>query len=241
MLITTMVEEIDFDIPHPGETKQRLPGLAKGVRSSTARRNVVWICQFSSALLAMSALGWPAQAQSRSPVADPCDLASVPALTLRCVLFAGHLYAIADVDLRSEVIAVTSALDSKQQTLSVIASTFASHGDKPLLVTNAGIYSGDNHPLGLLISPEGRVQDVNTDRGQGNFFWDSAIFQILDDNTASIVTAQSWHDSLHIVAATQSGPELAKAGQINSNLPSQSKSAYRRTAVGIDQADTHIV
>jgi uncharacterized protein YigE (DUF2233 family) len=157
------------------------------------------------------------------------------------VSFAGHWYAVADVDLRSEAIAITSTVDSKPETLPAVANTFARRGGKPLLVTNAGIYGSDDRPLGLLISPEGRLQGVNRSQGRGNFFWDSAIFQTLDDHTASILDAQSWHDGPHMVAATQSGPQLASSGKVNPNLPSQSKSAFRRTAVGIDQADRHIV
>jgi uncharacterized protein YigE (DUF2233 family) len=157
------------------------------------------------------------------------------------MLAAGHWYAVADVDLRSEAIVVTSTVGSKQETLAVVATTFARHGGKPLLVTNAGIYGSDNRPLGVLIAPEGRLQPVNRNQGRGNFFWDSAVFETYDDQTASIIGAKAWRDGVHIVTATQSGPQLANAGKVNPSLPIQSKSAFRRTAVGIDLADRHIV
>jgi uncharacterized protein YigE (DUF2233 family) len=143
--------------------------------------------------------------------------------------------------LRSFDIAVTGTPGFKKQTLSAVASAFTSRGSKPILVTNAGIYGTDNQPLGLLISPSGRVRDVNTEGGRGNFFWDSAVFQILEDNTASILPAQNWRDDSHIVAATQSGPQLIAGGKVNPSFPAQSTSTYRRTAIGIDQADRRVI
>jgi len=56
---------------------------------------------------------------------------------------------------------------------------------------------------------------VNAAAGSGNFSWDSAVFQISDDGTASIVPARSWQDNPHTIAATQSGPQLASSGKIN--------------------------
>lgn len=200
------------------------------------------IRRFSMVFLAICAGNLPAQAQAPDPLTDVCRQASVPGLNLHCVSYAGHTYAVADVDLRSLSITVTSTADSGRQTLPEVANTYAAQGAKPLLVTNGGIYGNDDQPLGLLISPGvGKVHDVNLNRGQGNFFWDSAVFQITGDQTASIVTATSWHNSPQIVAATQSGPQLVKSGQTNPEISSQSRSTFLRTAIGTDPVNPHLV
>jgi uncharacterized protein YigE (DUF2233 family) len=174
----------------------------------------------------------------------PCVSTLDPSLSLRCVSFSGHLYAIADIDLRLQKIVFTVSDNGKKKTLPQMVSNLSGVGINPLLVTNAGIYGVDNRPLGLLISPKGKLHDANPrmDKGEhGNFSWDSAIFQISDDGIAAIVPAGAWQDSRHITAATQSGPQLANAGKINQGFQSQSKWSYRRTAIGIDQANRKLV
>jgi uncharacterized protein YigE (DUF2233 family) len=146
--------------------------------------------------------------------------------------------------LRLQKIIFTTSDDGKRETFPEVAGNLSRAGIKPLLVTNAGIYGTDNRPLGLLISPKGKLHDADTrtDPGpaHGNFSWDSAVFQISDDDTASIVPVGSWTDSQHIVAATQSGPRLASAGKINKSFQAQSRSSYRRTAIGVDQSDRRL-
>jgi uncharacterized protein YigE (DUF2233 family) len=167
-----------------------------------------------------------------------------PSLSLRCVSFSGHLYAVADIDLRLQKIVFTVSDNGKKETFPKMASNLSGVGMNPLLVTNAGIYGVDNRPLGLLISPKGKLHDADTrmDKGEhGNFSWDSAVFQISDDGRAAIVPAGAWQDSRHIVAATQSGPQLASAGKINQSFQAQSRWAYRRTAIGVDQANRKLV
>ena len=166
-------------------------------------------------------------------------------LSLSCVSFAGHLYAVAQIDLRKQEIVFTASSDGKRETFREVRSDLSRDGNAPLLMTNAGIYGADNRPLGLLISPTGKVHDVNarTDTGSahGNFSWDSAVFQISDADVARIVTAKEWQDSPHVVAATQSGPLLASRGKINSRLPVQSESSYLRTAIGLDEKNRSLV
>lgn len=147
-----------------------------------------------------------------------------------------------DIHLQSQEIVFTTSDDAKRETFPVVVSKLSRAGIKPVLVTNAGIYGMDNRPLGLLISPKGKAHDVNTTAGAGggNFAWDSAVFQILDDGTASIVPARSWQDSGRTVAATQSGPQLASSGKINPSFQAQSKS-FSRTAVGVDQSNRKLV
>jgi uncharacterized protein YigE (DUF2233 family) len=184
------------------------------------------------------------QPSSAAPGATNCVSTLPPSLSLRCVSFSGHLYAVADIDLRVQKIVFTISDNGKKETFPKMVSNLSRLDINPLLVTNAGIYGVDNRPLGLLISPTGKLHDADPrmDKGEhGNFSWDSAVFQISDDGTAAIVPAGAWQDSRHIVAATQSGPQLASAGKINQSFQAQSRWAYRRTAIGVDQANRKLV
>jgi len=185
----------------------------------------------------------PKVSGASTPPASLCDSTRASAVPLRCVSFNGHLYAVADVHLQSQGIIFTTSDDRKMETFPTVVSHLSSAGVKPLLVTNAGIYGTDNRPLGLLISPIGKLHNVNTasGTGRGNFSWDSAVFQIAEDDTASIVPARSWQDNSHTVAATQSGPQLVSSSKVNQSIPVQSKWGYSRTAIGVDQSDRKLV
>ena len=173
---------------------------------------------------------------SRATAETNCVSNLPGSLSLKCVSFSGHLYAVAEIDLRSQRIVFTTSDNKEKKTYPQVFSDLSREGIRPLLLTNAGIYGLDNRPLGLLISPKGKLQEANTstDAG-GNFSWNSAVFQVSDDGVASIVPVTDWHGSRHIVAATQSGPQIAIAGKINQSLPVQSKWSYLRTAIGIAQ------
>jgi uncharacterized protein YigE (DUF2233 family) len=185
------------------------------------------------------------QPSSAAPGTATCVSTLARSLSLRCISFQGHLYAVADIDLQSQEIVFTTSGDGQRESFPEVVSNLSRAGMKPLLVTNAGIYGTDNRPLGLLISPKGKLHDANTrtDTGpaRGNFSWDSAVFQISDGGMASIVPVGNWRDSRHIVAATQSGPQLASAGKINQRFQAQSNWSYRRTAIGVDQSNRKLV
>ncbi len=164
-----------------------------------------------------------------------------PAFSLRYITFKDHLYAVADVNLESQEIIFSTAVDNKPETYPVVISKLYSAGLKPVLITNGGIYGIDSQPLGLLITPGGKKHDVNIKAGSGNFSWDSAVFQILDGGAASIVPARDWQDNPHTIAATQSGPQLASSSKINQGFQPQSRFSFRRTAAGVDRSNKRIV
>ena len=56
-----------------------------------------------------------------------------------------------------------------------------------------------------------------------------------------VITARSWQDNPHTIAATQSGPQLASSGKINPSFQPQSKWSFRRTSIGIDQSNRRLV
>src|SRR6266403_1362185 len=213
---------------------------------------LLWLYLLMGFVLAVSlswafgrnALGSVVSVQEQSgtgPYSLPCVLMPAPKVALRCMRFEEHLYAVADVNLQTEEIVFTTSDDKRMETFPEVVSNLSSAGVKPILVTNAGIYGTDNRPLGLLISPKGKLHNVSTTAGSGNFSWDSAVFQISDDGTASIVPARSWQDNPHTIAATQSGPQLASSGKINQSFQPQSTWSFRRTSIGIDQSNRRLV
>ena len=211
----------------------------------TRHRSSTWLVVlcFIAAIAIFAKLEWHS---SRAAAGTLNCVSNLPeSLSLKCVSFSGHTYAVAEIDLRKQKIVFTASGNGKKQTFPAVLSNLAREGIAPLLMTNAGIYGTDNRPLGLLISPKGKVHDVNavTKMGSthGNFSWDSAVFQISDADEARIVPAKAWHDSPQIVAATQSGPQLANAGKINPSLPIQSESSYLRTAIGLDEKNPSLV
>jgi len=203
---------------------------------------VVGLCLMASIAI-FSRQEW--QSSRASAETSKCVSETPSSLSLRCVPFSGHLYAVAQIDLRKQKIVFTVSGDRRKETFSEVFSNLSREGIAPLLVTNAGIYGADNRPLGLLISPKGKVHDVNARTGtgsaRGNFSWDSAVFQISDAGEARVVPAKDWHGSSQIVAATQSGPQLASEEKINASFPVQSESSYLRTAIGVDEKNRSLV
>jgi uncharacterized protein YigE (DUF2233 family) len=221
-----------------GQRKQR-------VNSCAMKKRVLWVIVLCL-LAALAIFAKQERRSSRAAVGTSKCVSNVPSsLSLRCVSFSGHLYAVAQVDLRKQKIVFTASGDGQKETFPEVFSNLSREGIAPLLMTNAGIYGADNRALGLLISPKGKVHDVNarTEIGsaRGNFSWDSAVFQISDAAAARIVPAKDWHGSSQIVAATQSGPQLASGGKVNSSIPVQSESSYLRTAIGVDEKNQSLV
>jgi uncharacterized protein YigE (DUF2233 family) len=179
--------------------------------------------------------------QTGDSTALTCSPAPSSAQPLSCVPFQGHLYAVANIDLRSHEIVFTSPDDAQMHAYPDVVEGLSRSGLTPILVTNGGIYGTDNRPLGLLISPQGKKHELNTRAGTGNFSWDSAVFQTFTDGTASIVSARSWQPSPRVTAATQSGPQLAISGKINQGFRPQSQWSFTRTAIGVDLSDSHLV
>lgn len=178
--------------------------------------------------------------QPKPTSTPPCEVSLAANLSLKCVSFEGHLYAVADIDLRSYRIAFADSANGAE-TYPMIATEISRLGSKPILMTNGGIYGTDNQPLGLLISQKKKQHELDPRTGPGNFSWDSAVFQIDDDGKAFIVPARLWRDSSHVTSATQSGPQLASISGINQSIPRQSQRTYTRTAIGVDRSDRQMV
>jgi uncharacterized protein YigE (DUF2233 family) len=217
-------------------------------------RSIEHLCWFSALSFAVLILATvlfdsfgPAARAERSGLTNAsaqasCALPKDAGIALRCINFAGHDYAVADIDLRSHKIIFTTADDHKMHSYPEVDAALRSSGRQPILITNAGIYGTDNLPLGLLITPKGKAHSVaRVASRSGNFSWDTAVFEIRNDDRASITPAGDWQENPSAIAATQSGPQLASLNRVNPDLPPSSVSTYSRTAAGIDQSSPSIV
>ena len=113
-------------------------------------------------------------------------------------------------------------------------------GDDLLAVTNAGIYAGDNTPLGLHIEGGKELRKLNLENGEGNFYWKpNGVFYVADDGAGILESEKfkSLDKRTGITEATQSGPLLVIESEINRNLKPDSKSLYARNGIGVKSAD----
>jgi uncharacterized protein YigE (DUF2233 family) len=113
-------------------------------------------------------------------------------------------------------------------------------GDDLLAVTNAGIYAGNKTPAGLHIEGGVAQHPLNLDNGEGNFYWKpNGVFYVSDDG-AGIMESERFNSldkQARVAEATQSGPLLVIEGEVNPNLPAESRSLYVRNGIGMKSAD----
>ncbi|HEX4602779.1 MAG TPA: phosphodiester glycosidase family protein [Candidatus Angelobacter sp.] len=162
-----------------------------------------------------------------------------PDVPVRCVTFAGHMYAVAEVDLRRMRISTAVTPKGQTQDYPTIFAELRKRGESRAVITNAGIYGTDAKPLGLLITAGKIVNDLNENSGSGNFYDHSAVFATFRDDTAAVVSTSEWKSQSPAFSATQSGPQLLGNGQ--ARFSKNSAYRYTRTAVGVTQSDRHIV
>jgi len=147
---------------------------------------LLWLYPLMGFVLAVSlswafgrnALGSVVSVQEQSgtgPYSLPCVLTPAPKVALRCMRFEEHLYAVANVNLQTEEIVFTTSDDKRMETFSEVVRNLSNAGVKPILVTNAGIYGTDNRPLGLLISPKGKLHNVNAAAGSAREQYRAAV------------------------------------------------------------------
>ncbi len=110
-------------------------------------------------------------------------------------------------------------------------------GDHPdiTVLTNAGIFSTDLTPGGLLVTDGQVLRDLNLADGAGNFHLKpNAVFAIHDDGTASVVDATAY-DPTGVQYATQSGPALLLDGAIHPEFRAGSENVAIRSGVGVSR------
>jgi len=97
---------------------------------------------------------------------------------------------------------------------------------------NGGMYQEDQKPLGLFIQNGKTITPLNTREAKGNFYLKpNGVFYISNDNRAALVTTENFRDEGGIKFATQSGPMLLVAGEINSQFQPNSENLNIRNGV----------
>lgn len=121
-----------------------------------------------------------------------------------------------------------------------LSEAYRQFGDDLLAVTNAGIYAGNQTPLGLHIEGGATLHPLNRANGEGNFYWKpNGVFYVADDG-AGILESERFNSldkRAGITEATQSGPLLVIEGEVNRDLNPNSQSLYARNGIGVKSAD----
>jgi len=101
------------------------------------------------------------------------------------------------------------------------------------VATNAGIFTPQFAPGGLLVSDGVTLRDLNLADGGGNFhLMPNGVFEIRDDGTAAVVDSTAYSaDGVRF--ATQSGPALLLAGQVHPEFREGSTNVAFRSGVGV--------
>ena len=192
--------------------------------------------QFQKTLLTAIALGLGMFFSMSAGAQERDDCAGTISKSIRCVIYSGHTYAVAELDLRNASLVAGFVHDFADDT--EIYSTLRSQGIDPFLITNGGIYAVDRKPLGLLINNGRVLHSLNLHKGGGgNFSWKSSVFSVKHGGNAAILDAGHWHDSGDVEVAVQSGPLLVAHSIVNSDFSPKSQFFATRTAVGIKDDD----
>lgn len=101
------------------------------------------------------------------------------------------------------------------------------------VATNAGIFTTELAPGGLLVSDGEELVALNLSEGGGNFhLMPNAVFALYADGTAAVMNSIEY-DSHGVEFATQSGPALVLDGEIHSEFNDGSTNVAVRSGVGV--------
>lgn len=99
---------------------------------------------------------------------------------------------------------------------------------------NAGMYKKDNSPQGLYIESGKTLSQLDTLKGDGNFYlMPNGVFYLTNKNIPIICTTQKFKNNSTIKYATQSGPMLVIDGEIHPAFKKGSTNLNIRNGVGI--------
>ncbi|MBT3194519.1 MAG: hypothetical protein HN341_18385 [Verrucomicrobia bacterium] len=105
-----------------------------------------------------------------------------------------------------------------------------------LFATNAGIFQvaeGEYRPLGLHIEEGCEIVQLNTEDGQGNFYWKPNGVFALSGKRPLIVRTDLWLPDAQVQFASQSGPMLLFDSEFHPGFKRTSFSKYIRNGVGV--------
>ena len=115
-----------------------------------------------------------------------------------------------------------------------VAQSLATHNEQLAFAMNAGMYREDYSPVGLLVMTGHQVHRLNLASGFGNFYLKPNGVFVLSASGAHIVESSEYRSLQEpAIWATQSGPLLLHAGQINPSLSPGGTSRLIRNGVGV--------
>ncbi|WP_084104124.1 phosphodiester glycosidase family protein [Demequina sp. NBRC 110056] len=101
------------------------------------------------------------------------------------------------------------------------------------VATNAGIFTPEMVPGGLLVSDGDELVPLNLADGGGNFHLKpNAVFAVFDDGTATVVNSEDYEPA-GVTQATQSGPALLLDGEVHPEFREGSTNFALRSGVGV--------
>jgi len=167
----------------------------------------------------------PAPVASSRPTVAP--LVDVPTRVLN--LGERGSYGVVELDLDAWEVRVDWPQDPEGTDL---AEYLEAHPDVAVL-TNAGIFSEDLSPGGLLVSDGEELRALNLAEGAGNFhLMPNAVFEVRDDGTAAVVESTAYTGA-GVEQATQSGPALLLDGEVHPQFTEGSSNTALRSGVGV--------
>ena len=101
------------------------------------------------------------------------------------------------------------------------------------VATNAGIFTPEFAPGGLLVSDGVTLRGLNLADGGGNFHLKpNGVFEVRDDGTAAVLDSTQYTEG-GVRFATQSGPALLLGGQVHPEFREGSTNLAFRSGVGV--------
>ncbi len=120
------------------------------------------------------------------------------------------------------------------RTLEQTSALIESRGDSIVALTNAGIYTAELAPLGLLVQNGDELRPLNLRDGYGNFYLRPNGVFYLSDGRAEIRRSEVFSDLRASVSlAIQSGPLLVEGGRIHPAFTHGSHNCRLRSGIGV--------
>jgi uncharacterized protein YigE (DUF2233 family) len=180
---------------------------------------------------------------TRSPVFLAILVAALPGITraVDCsvVQFRGTRATVCRVDLNAERLQLFlyDAAGKPFNSFQRLSQSLATRGEQLTFAMNAGMYREDYSPVGLMVTDGRQVHRLNLASGFGKFYLKPNGVFLMSASGARIVESSEYRSlSEPPTLATQSGPLLVHAGQINGSISPQGTSKLIRNGVGVMSA-----
>ena len=127
-------------------------------------------------------------------------------------------------------------------TLEQARTLIEARGDSIVALTNAGIYTRDLAPVGLLVREGIELRPLNLRDGYGNFYLKPNGVFYLADGRAGIVRSDGYPDiEGEVSLAIQSGPLLVENGKMHAAFTHGSANCRLRSGIGVRSDGTVVL